>query len=299
MSENSQNLWEKIELVTKEASSKKVLHPIPTKYQIVEENGIKFIVRILDNLDKKDKAKKKQKEKQRESSSDFNPFLPYEKDLFITDIQENHVLILNKYNVVNHHLLIITREFESQDSVLTFEDFCALWTVLKQINGLGFYNGGKLSGASQPHKHLQLVPYPLVNEIDTIPINNLILKNKNKDKIITIKSLPYQQAVTFFEEISDKSAEKLGKITLEYYHQLLDKLSITIENNKPSTHYNLLMTKQWMMIIPRSKEKLKFISINSLGFAGALLVKNEQELEFLLKHKPLEILSKVGISNKQ
>lgn len=298
MSENSLSLWEKIELVTKEALAKKVLHPIPTQYQIIEENGIKFIVRILDNLKKKDKAKQKQKDKQKGSHSNFNPFLPYEKDLFIADIQENHVLILNKFNVVNHHLLIITREFESQDSILTLDDFSALWTVLKQINGLGFYNGGKLAGASQPHKHLQLVPYPLVDEIETIPLNNLILSNKNKEKIFTLKSLPYLQTIVFFEDITEKVPEELGKITLEYYYQLLDKLSINIEDNKPSKNYNLLITKYWMMIIPRSQEKYESISINSLGFAGALLVKNNTELELLLKHKPLEILAKVGINNE-
>jgi ATP adenylyltransferase len=297
MSENSPSLWERIELVTQEALAKKVLHPIPTQYQIIEENGIQFIVRILDNLNKKDKAKEKQKKKQKESNSNFNPFLPYEKDLFIADIQENHVLILNKFNVVNYHLLIITRKFESQDSILNIEDFSALWKVLKQINGLGFYNGGKLSGASQPHKHLQLVPYPLVDEIETIPLNNLILSNKNGEKFFTLKSLPYLQAIAFFEEITEKSPEELGKITLEYYYQLLDKLNINIEDNKPSKNYNLLITKYWMMIIPRSREKYESISINSLGFAGALLVKNNAELELLLKHKPLEILSKVGIPN--
>ncbi|NCO76143.1 MAG: phosphorylase [Cyanobacteria bacterium] len=296
MSENNLNLWRKITSVTEEALATKVLHPMATKYQIVEENDIKFIVRILDNLNKKDKAKKKQKEKQKESKSNFNPFLPYEKDLFIADIEENHVLILNKYNVVNHHLLIITREFESQENILTLEDFTALWIVLKQINGLGFYNGGKIAGASQPHKHLQLVPYPLVDEIDTIPIDDLVLSNKKEDKIINLKSFPYLQAVAFFEDITDKSPEELGKITLDYYYQLLGKLNINIKDNKPLIHYNLLITKSWMMIIPRSKEKMDSISINSLGFAGALLVKNKEELELLLKHKPLEILAKVGLN---
>ncbi|BAQ62847.1 Ap4A phosphorylase II [Geminocystis sp. NIES-3708] len=297
MIENNLSLWEKIELVTQEALVKKVLHPIPTHYQIVEENGIKFIVRILDNLDKKEKAKKQQKEKQKESNYKFNPFLPYEKDLFITDINENYVLILNKYNVVNHHLLVITREFESQDTILTLEDFTALWIVFKQINGLGFYNGGKIAGASQPHKHLQIVPYPLVPEIDTLPINNLILSNKNEDNIITLKSLPYSQAVSFFEDITHKSPQELGKITFDYYYQILAKLNIKIKDNKPSINYNLLITKDWMMVIPRKQEKIESISINSLGFAGALLVKNNIELEFLLKYKPLEILTKTAFNN--
>ncbi|MBL1209382.1 DUF4922 domain-containing protein [Geminocystis sp. GBBB08] len=297
MNEKSLSLWEKIELVTKEALIKKVLHPIPTHYQIIEEKGIQFIVRILENLDKKDKAKKKQKAKQKESNSNFNPFLPYEKDLFIADIHNHHVLILNKFNVVNHHLLIITREFESQDSILTFEDFTSLWTVLKQINGFGFYNGGKISGASQHHKHLQFIPYPLVKEIDTLPINNLILANKHEAQIITLTFFPYLQAIVFFEDIKQKSASELGKMTLEYYYKLLNTLNIDIEDKIPSKNYNLLITKDWMMIIPRSQEKFESISINSIGFAGALLVKNQAELELLLQHKPFKILTHVGITN--
>lgn len=297
MNENNLNLWEKTELVTKKALEKKVLHSIATHYQILEQNDIKFIIRILDNLDKKDKAKKIQKEKQKKSQEKFNPFLPYEKDLFVANIRENHVLILNKFNVVNHHLLIITREFESQDSVLTLEDFSSFWVVLKQINGFGFYNGGKLAGASQPHKHLQIVPYPLVKEIDSLPINDLVLSHKNQGQLITINSFPFENKVIFFEDIMTEKIEELGKLTLNYYYQLLEQLNITIKENKPSKHYNLLITKNWMMIIPRNQEKFASISINSLGFIGALLVKNNEELELLLKHKPLEILAEVAIKN--
>ena len=40
-------------------------------------------------------------------------------------------------------------------------DFDALARGLAAIDGLAFYNGGTVAGASQPHKHLQLVPVPL------------------------------------------------------------------------------------------------------------------------------------------
>ena len=34
--------------------------------------------------------------------------------------------------------------------------------ILAEFDGLGFYNGGETAGASQPHKHLQIVPLPLL-----------------------------------------------------------------------------------------------------------------------------------------
>ena len=90
-----------------------------------------------------------------------NPFLPYEPDLYVADVSPTHVCILNKYNVVDLHLLIITRAFEHQESRLRLPDFQALWRCLVEYDSLGFYNSGHLSGASQPHKHLQVVPLPL------------------------------------------------------------------------------------------------------------------------------------------
>ena len=55
------------------------------------------------------------------------------------------------------------------------------------------------------------------------------------------------------------------------------------------------MTREWMMVIPRSKESYKNISINSLGFAGALLVRNAEQMEQLKQIGPLTFLQKVAI----
>jgi ATP adenylyltransferase len=54
------------------------------------------------------------------------------------------------------------------------------------------------------------------------------------------------------------------------------------------------MTRNWLLIVPRSAEKYQTMSINSLGFAGALLVKNEEQLEIIKKEKPLTILEQVS-----
>ncbi len=295
MTETSVNLWQRVQAQTQFALEKKALHPIPTNYQLIEQNNISFVVRMLDNLNRKDKAKKKQKKLQKKSGKQLNPFLPYEEDLFVTNLGSDHICILNKFNVIEHHLLIITREFEPQESLISLTDFTALWTVFQELDGFGFYNAGKVAGASQPHKHLQFVPYPFAPEINTIPINNLVLKYHNLDQIVTIPKLPYQQAIAFFDKIEEKSAQQAAEISLEIYNQLLAKLGLNNNPNQQTGNYNLLITKNWMMIIPRSQPEFKSISVNSLGFAGALLVKNESQLETLIKHQPLHILKKVGV----
>jgi ATP adenylyltransferase len=49
-----------------------------------------------------------------------------------------------------------------------------------------------------------------------------------------------------------------------------------------------------MLIVPRKQEEFAEISINSLGFAGALLVKNQQQMELLKNINPINILTNVA-----
>jgi ATP adenylyltransferase len=55
--------------------------------------------------------------------------LPYEEELYVRHVLPNHVLLLNKFNVVEHHLLVVTREFEQQTDPINAEDFAATWEV--------------------------------------------------------------------------------------------------------------------------------------------------------------------------
>ncbi len=298
MVDNRGNWWQKITEATKKAIELKAINSIPCIPRIIEENGIPFVVRVVENLARKEEAKKRQKEEQKKNPT-FNPFLPYDRDLYVGDVGEKHVAILNKFNVVNHHVLIITREFESQWELLTELDFVALWTILGEVRGLGFYNGGKLSGASQSHKHLQWIPEFSEGNLSNIPINKVLDFYREKQGFITIRELSFVHKITFFSrEIGNNSPEVMGRISYEYYRRMLEDLSIEVKRNKPKKDYNLLVTQEWMMLVPRRKEKFKSISVNSLGFAGNLLVKNEEQLATVEKHKPLKILGKVGVERE-
>lgn len=58
-----------------------------------------------------------------------NPFLPYEEDLWVSHLSDTHTLLLNKFNVVPHHLLVVTRQFESQQDPLNAADLDATLQV--------------------------------------------------------------------------------------------------------------------------------------------------------------------------
>ena len=66
------------------------------------------------------------------------------------------------------------------------------------------------------------------------------------------------------------------------------------EGSLQSGPYNLLLTRRWMLLVPRSQEFVVGASVNALGFAGALLVRDEEQKRRLLEIGPLESLARVG-----
>ncbi len=292
-------LWQNLVKTTDNALSIGSLLPIPTEYEFIQDSGIRFFVRILSSLSLKDEERKKQ-EHESSSESQLNPFLPYDEKLFVADVTETHVAVLNKFNVVERHLLIITREFEHQEILLTVRDFEALWACLAEYNGLGFYNGGVVAGASQPHKHLQVVPLPLAPEGPQIPIEPLLDTARFQEGFGTIEGFPFLHIFTRLNVSSLKSLLDVAEETFTIYSEMLRRAGLRTPSRdrleRQSLPYCLLITNEWMLLVPRSQEFYEGISINSLGFAGALLVRNEQQMEIFKKHGPLTALKSTALA---
>jgi ATP adenylyltransferase len=292
-------LWQGILQKTQKALDNGTLLPIPTEYEFMEDGGVQFIIRILASLKLKDEAKKKEQELFSGSGRPVNPFLPYEEELFVSDISDTHIALLNKFNVMENHLLIVTRCFEDQDTLLTVNDFMALWACMAEYDGIGFYNGGEAAGASQRHKHLQMVPLPLAPKGPAIPIEPLFAGARWSDGIGIIPGLPFLHAIARFPENIMQSHSGAALMTFELYSAMLKQVGI-----KPpafnalipqSAPYCLIITRKWMLVVPRKNEFYNAISINSLGFAGALLVRTKEQKELLRRNGPMSALRSVAI----
>ncbi|MBP0019816.1 MAG: phosphorylase [Cyanobacteria bacterium SBLK] len=284
---------------TQSAIASGALRSIPTECEFIEQAGVNFLVRVALNLRRKDENKKKQEQITKTTGKFIDPFLPYEQALFVADISKTHLCLLNKFNVVDRHLLIVTREFEHQETWLTVRDFAAMWTGLQEIDGLAFYNGGTKAGASQPHKHLQLTPFPLVPSGENLPISPLISTVRWQDKIGTIPLFPFRHVVIKFPFQFALKIQEKARITLDLYQNLLNQLGIVHhgeEKGKQSGAYNLLATREWLLIVARSQGECQSIGVNCLGFAGTFFVRSLEELELLKQLTPLKILENVSCS---
>lgn len=296
----SGTLWKRLQDVTAAARASGAQRPLPTEYVLLEDQGIPFVVRILSVLEKKRRAGQEAQEKERATGRKFNPFLPYEKELFVADVSETHVCLLNKFNVIENHLLIVTRAFEEQEALLNLQDLEALWKCMFEFDGLGFYNGGVTGGASQAHKHLQLVPLPLADKGPRIPIDPALESVRFEQGMGTTSRFPYVHAFVRLPSEKMGTPAQAAECLLQGYGAMLEATGLWAVGEcagapRQKGPYNLLVTREWMCLVPRSRERFGTISVNALGFAGALLVRNEEEMKRVEDSGPMKVLGSVGV----
>ncbi|MBU6230216.1 MAG: phosphorylase [Cyanobacteria bacterium REEB459] len=297
-------LWPMVQQQSQQALACGALQPIQTHYEFIEQEGMGFVVRIVANLIRKEIADRKQTSAAVKGQSP-NPFLPYDPDLFVTNLSATHLCLLNKYNVVDDHILIVTRTYEDQDTWLNPRDFHALGLCLSQIDGLAFYNGGRLAGASQRHKHLQLVPPPLCPNHRPLPLAAVIASLDLETP--TIQSyglaghpqLQHSAVLGFSHGIIALPRQwwteaDQGDILDRGYRALISGLGGDLARTPQTFAYNFLMTRQWMMVVRRRQDRYQSIPVNSLGFAGSLLVKDREQLALVKALGPMTILHQVA-----
>ncbi len=112
------SLWPSVCETTRRAAEEGSLLPIPTDLHVVDRDGRPFLVRIVSHF-----ARKPRPAPELPENAGRNPFLPYEETLYVSDASPTHVCLLNKFMVVDHHLLIVTREFVHQQTALDRGDF--------------------------------------------------------------------------------------------------------------------------------------------------------------------------------
>lgn len=276
------------------------LEPIATEESTVEDGGVPFVVRSVSSLARKRlEARRLGRAKE---ARPRNPLMPPEPSLTVGDVTPTHVGVLNKYPVVAHHLLLVTRAPIAQETALDRDDFAAIARCLAEVDGLAFYNGGRDAGASQPHKHLQIVPLPLDRGPWAAPIEAVFDSWAATGNVNRLLRLPFRNAFALLDGFDDetRAAERLE----ELYGEMLAVSGLagaggpSAANDEPlqPAPYNLLVTRGWMLMVPRSRERFGTISINALGFAGSLFVRDEEEMQDVRDAGPMRVLRAVSVA---
>lgn len=237
-------------------------------------SGMPYYVSLAKSLMAKDK----------DSNKDVDPFESPEDSMVVnSDINGDGKLqlLLNKYPVVEDHLILATKKFVKQDSILTpnelqtaYKLICDLDDEDENTRHLMFYNCGPESGSSQDHKHLQIIKLPQ----NFITFQDKLCNGKEhflpniQDEPLQDNKVAFAHFVLPLPEDPTKVSEDLLAMcfvsllqrTLTFFQDWL--------NEKPNrkTSYNVLLTKNWICLVPRS---------NANSLQGYINLKKEQELE--------------------
>ena len=277
------DLWPAVEARTRHASSTGSLYKLATRLHVIADEGVDFLVRLPLKASLKKDVEGKRKRLAQAEGRDYNPFLPYEQDLYVGDLSPTHLCLLNKYNVIDHHILIVTRSFSEQEAPLDRSDIAAAALVLAAKDGLLFYNAGREAGASQRHKHLQFLPVARAGKRACIPIEALLASAGGGG----VPGMKFPHVFARFAPGADWQTEMFT-----YYQQGLDILNLS--RGQITAPYNLLVTREWLLLVPRGLEKFHKIQVNSLGFSGSLLARNLEQLAFIEDVGPMAVLNGVA-----
>jgi sulfate adenylyltransferase (ADP) / ATP adenylyltransferase len=238
-----------------------------------------------------------------ENKRPFNPFASPETILVVGEYRQRrtapadekpYVVMLNKYAVVPCHALLIPKEFEPQHEGPEAVDLAAMAWACDAFSALVFYNCGPDSGASQPHRHMQVVPLPFDSALgDPLPMQILLERTatglKARDfTVFFCDALPFANAACMLPASSDAGnmdEARLGEAFAEMKR---------IAGVETGGSYNLLMTKRAMWLVPRRQEDAGEVSVNSFGFAGSVLTKTESGLAEAKRVGVLKILEAVA-----
>ncbi|MGD2083174.1 MAG: hypothetical protein PVF91_09420 [Chromatiales bacterium] len=283
---------------TARALASGALQPIETDERFVEEGGVRFLVRSVSSLARKALERLHDAGAAAASPRAANPFLPPEPELTVGAVSDTHVAILNKFNVLDRHLLIVTRRFEHQERLLGPEDFDALWRCMAEYDALGFYNGGEVAGASQPHKHLQMVPLPLLPDLAEVPVTPLLDRVPDAEGMHRVPGLPFLHTFARLAPGLHRNPSRAATLTGALYRAMLARAGLrtvqAADGPRQSGPYNLLVTRRWMLLVPRSVEYWEGISVNSLGFAGSLFVREAAQMDLIRRLGPFAVLRGVA-----
>lgn len=303
------DLMEKIYAKTDAALASGDLQPLQTEESVIADNGIRFVLRWASTLSTKDDqtgaAANMQNNAQDTATDaevilpggprdpDFNPFLNPDPELLVGDIGPEHVIILNKFPVCLHHLVIARKEFAEQQTALELSDFYALANIMSEYGGLGFYNGGAAAGASQRHKHVQWLPAKTDNASLNVWHKGLP-KNTASGEITEHDLLHIKHCFIPVTAGMDTDVAKSTESMLAAYKRGLEYLGLKADADGMLPAFNMLVSDGWMLMVPRSKEHFQGISLNAASFGGTIYVREKSQIDDIEKTGPLAVLESVG-----
>ena len=128
------------------------------------------------------------------------------------------------------------------------------------------YNCGKEAGSSRTHKHLQILPRPAPSTDFTV----------FPDRPEQVK-VPYVYDILHFEQVDSVAFPEC--ILHDYASSLRRARNLLEVPDGEEVPHNVVLVKEWMLVIPRRRAGIGVTSANAAGMLGMVWVRSREELE--------------------
>jgi len=174
------------------------------------------------------------------------------------------------------------------DEPLDEEILQASWTFLQQSQASNFvmYNCGQEAGCSRHHKHMQMLPRPN-------PKDGFSFFPDVKDPNVVV---PYVHFIHYFDPEKPVDGKMLYDLYANFMHQT--RLALGMAEDDLETHcpHNVVLVKEWMIVIPRRKGKYNGMSANASGMMGMVVVPKDEHFDAWSETGPAKLLSELGVA---
>jgi sulfate adenylyltransferase (ADP) / ATP adenylyltransferase len=295
---------------------------------------VKFQLRYCPALSKKPVAGKPEPEGS-ELKPKFNPFENPSDALLVARLPTDNIatpnLVLNKYPVIARHSILSTVGFKRQTDFLESQDLDVTYACLQAWEAqstdrtparlFAFFNSGEHSGASQSHRHLQLLPVeammgpssqnpgwqPLIDMMtEPFPDHPGLLRSPSLDFCHYAMKIPANHEAGVLHQIYFRLYDIASKAAQSWNKEhLAEGQAVNSNYGEASLSYNLAMTTDAMAICPRCKEDAMIpnnsgggsAAVNGTILGGTLMVKEAEEWESLRQGRVMidDILAEIGM----
>lgn len=262
----------------------------------------------------------------------FDPFENIPPELLVARLAPTHNLVLNKFAIVPEHFILATSSFRPQTDLLDEDDLAVTHDCIEAYHAhcergeeesssvhegelFAFFNSGEFSGASQPHRHIQLLPVARMRD----GLEGCEWDVLAKRLVGEVEDLPF---TTFAEAIEPGiSPRELRDAYLRLYRRACVAVGAFLgrrdvadgaeeqERGPARISYNLAVTRHALIVCPRladgapvwdGGEVVGKLALNGTVLAGTALVKSAVEWDALRKDPSelLQVLNAIGLPKR-
>ena len=264
--------------------------PLTVETESVSEGSLNHEISWLSSLSLKAMATAIQNGNPGQS----NPFLPYDPELFVANISQKYVALLNKFPIADEQVMAVTKDYVSQLAPFDTDVFEACAFLLSQTEqGYILFNGGAAAGASQNHRHLHLVPD------QTLPFESLFeaqcARFPNAGKPLRVPEFPFHHALVPMESQSEDRTAFAVQIE-KAFNAAVDFCELA-SSDAEMAPFNLLATKRWLALFPRVLETCgeSKVPVNALHFGGYAIVRDRDQIAAVKQTGLMRLLANVSL----